>query len=265
MAVITLLTDFGLSDEYVGVLKGVIHGISPGAVIIDVTHGIAPQNVVAAAYTLEAAYLYFPEGTIHVAVVDPGVGTARKIVAVRCHGYLFLVPDNGLLTPILKEHVPDEGYRVENQDLFRHPVSSTFHGRDVFAPVAAHLSQGLPLKALGPPLNFDALHPLRVPGPRMDPSGVLEGEIVGVDRFGNLITNISSDHLAKLGTGKLNILMGDRIITALTPTYARGGTGEIIALVGSRNCLEFAINGASASDTLNMTYGGVVRIKAQGK
>lgn len=264
-AIITLLTDFGLTDEYVGVLKGVICGISPSAVIIDVTHGIAPQNVVAAAYTLKAAYRYFPQGTIHVAVVDPGVGTARDIVAVRCDGHLFLAPDNGMLMPILKEHGPDEGCRVENQKWFRHPVSPTFHGRDIFAPVAAHLSQGLSLKALGRPLDFDKLQPLCVQGPRLDPSGVLEGEIVGVDRFGNLITNISSRHLSELGTGKLDILLGDRTIPAMTRTYAQGKTGEILALIGSRDCLEIAVNGESASDVLNMTHGEAVRIKAHGQ
>jgi S-adenosylmethionine hydrolase len=264
MAVISLLTDFGLSDEYVGVLKGVIHGINPAAVIIDITHGIAPQNVAAAAYALKAAYLYFPAGTIHVAVVDPGVGTDREIVAVRCDGHLFLAPDNGLMAPILKEHAPDEGYRVENEDLFRHPVSSTFHGRDVFAPVAAHLSLGRPLKALGRPLNFEALQPLRVRGPRLDASGVLEGEVVGVDRFGNLITNIHRSHLERLGTCGFDILIGDRIITAMTGTYSQGATGEIIALVGSRDCVEIAVNGASASETLNVVHGMVVRIKAAG-
>lgn len=265
MAVITLLTDFGLEDEYVGVLKGVIHGISPAAVIIDVTHGIAPQNVASAAYTLKAAYSYFPGGTIHAAVVDPGVGTPRDIVAVRCDGHLFLAPDNGLLAPILKEISPDEVYRVENQDLFRHPVSATFHGRDVFAPVAARLSQGLPLKDLGRPLNMDALQPLHVQGPWIDPAGVLEGEIVGVDRFGNLITNIGSQHLAKLGSGKFDIQLGDHIVTAMLRTYAQGKTGEVIALIGSRNCLEIAVNGASASKALNMTHGGVVRIKVHGR
>jgi S-adenosylmethionine hydrolase len=266
MAVITLLTDFGLTDEYVGVLKGVIHGINPVAVIIDVTHGIAPQNVATAAYTLKAAYSYFPGGTIHVAVVDPGVGTARDIVAVRCDGHLFLAPDNGLLAPIMNEISPDEGYRVENRDFFRHPVSATFHGRDVFAPVAARLSQGLPLKALGRPLNIDALQPLHVQEPRVSPAGVLEGEIVGVDRFGNLITNIGSKHLAELGSGKIDILLGDHLVTAMPrTTYAQGKPGEVIALIGSRNCLEIAVNGASASNTLNMTHGGVVRIKAHGQ
>jgi S-adenosyl-L-methionine hydrolase (adenosine-forming) len=265
MAIITLLTDFGLTDEYVGVLKGVICGINPAADIIDVTHGIAPQNVVAAAYTLKAAYLYFPQGTIHLAVVDPGVGTTRDIVAVRCAGHLFLAPDNGLLTPVLMEHTPDEGYRVENENLFRHPISATFHGRDVLAPVAAHLSKGLSLKVLGRPLDFDTLQPLRAQGPRIDQSGVLEGEIVGVDRFGNLITNISSKHLSTLGTGKLDILLGDRTISAMTSTYGQGKTGEILALIGSRNCLEIAVNGDSASKTLNMTHGEVVRIKVHGR
>ncbi len=265
MAVITLLTDFGITDEYVGVLKGVICGINPGALVIDVTHGIAPRNVAAAAFTLKAAYRYFPQGTIHVAVVDPGVGTERDIVAVHCQGHLFLAPDNGLLAPILAEHAPVEGYRVENRGWFRHPVSSTFHGRDVFAPVAAHLSRGLPLKALGRPLKLHTLQPLDVQEPRFDPSGVLEGQIVGVDQFGNLITNISREHLSALGTGKLDILLGDRTITAMTRTYAQGRAGEILALIGSRDCLEIAINGDSASDALNLTHGAAVRIKVHGQ
>ena len=134
MTVVTLLTDFGTQDEYVGVLKGVIISINPAVAIIDVTHGIAPQNVVAAAYALKAAYSFFPKGSTHVAVVDPGVGTQRDIVAVRCDGHIFLAPDNGLLAPILKEHSPEEARRVENENLFRLPVSRTFHGRVLRAP-----------------------------------------------------------------------------------------------------------------------------------
>jgi S-adenosylmethionine hydrolase len=265
MAIITLLTDFGLMDEYVGVLKGVIRCINPSADIIDVTHGIAPQNVVAAGYTLKAAYEYFPKGSIHTAVVDPGVGTEREIIALRCAEYIFLAPDNGLLAPILGELTAEEGYRVENESLFRQPVSPTFHGRDIFAPVAAHLSQGLPLKELGRPLEFDKLQPLLVREPRIDPTGVLAGEIVGVDRFGNLITNLSSQWLSILGTGRLDILLGDRIITGVLRTYAQGAIGEILAVIGSRNCLEIAVNGASASDVLNLTHGDCVRIKAHGQ
>jgi S-adenosylmethionine hydrolase len=265
MAIITLLTDFGLVDEYVGVVKGVIRSINPSADVIDVTHGIAPQNIVAASYTLKAAYGYFPKGSIHVTVVDPGVGTVRDVVAVRCAGHIFLAPDNGLLAPILDAHLPEEGYRVENENLFRHPVSSTFHGRDVFAPVAAHLSNGLPLKTVGSPLDFDKLQLSPARGPRVDSSGELQGEIVGIDRFGNLITNLDSHYLSTLGTGKLDIFIRDRMITGVVRTYAQCGAGEVLAVVGSRNCLEIAVNGASASETLNSTHGDIVRVKAHGQ
>jgi S-adenosyl-L-methionine hydrolase (adenosine-forming) len=265
MAIITLLTDFGTQDEYVGVLKGVISTINPTVTIIDVTHGIAPQNVVTAAYTLKAAYPFFPLGTIHLAVVDPGVGTRRDIVAVRCGGHLFLAPDNGLLAPILAEHSPEAGYRVENENLFRHPVSRTFHGRDVFAPVAAHLSQGLPMKALGRPLDFDQLRLLHVREPWISIPGNLEGEVVSVDRFGNLITNIGSRHLAGLGPGKIDILLGEHTISGMVDSYAQGVPGELLAIIGGRDCLEIAVNGASAFKFLNLAHGGIVRVKAREK
>ncbi len=262
MAIITLLTDFGIQDEYVGVLKGVIMRINPTVTIIDVTHGIAPQNIVAAAFTLKAAFPFFPQGTIHLAVVDPGVGTQRDIVAVRCAGHLFLAPDNGLLDPILADHPPEAGYRVENENLFRHPVCRTFHGRDVFAPVAAHLAQGLPLKAVGRPFDFDQLRPLRVGEPRIDPLGTIEGEVVSVDRFGNLITNIGSKHLSTLGPGKFEILLGDHIISGMAENYAQGIPGKPLAIIGSRDCLEIAVNGGSAIQSLNLAYGVIVRVKA---
>ena len=265
MAIITLLTDFGIQDEYVGVLKGVISGINPGVTIIDVTHGIAPQNVVAAAYTLKAAFPFFPQGTIHLAVVDPGVGTGRDIVAVACAGHLFLAPDNGLLGPTLADHPPHAGYRVENENLFRHPVSRTFHGRDVFAPVAAHLALGLPMKALGRALDFEQLQSLPVRAPMMDAFGTLEGEVVGVDHFGNLITNIGRQHLALLGQGKFEILMGDYTIVGISDTYAQGSPGRPLAIIGSRDCLEIAVNGASASRNLKQAPGVIVRIKAVAK
>lgn len=262
MAVVTLLTDFGTQDEYVGVLKGIIICINPAATIIDVTHGIAPQNVVAAAYALKAAYSFFPKGSIHVAVVDPGVGTLRDIVAVRCDGHIFLASDNGLLAPILKEHPPEESRLVENENLFRLPVSRTFHGRDVFAPVAAHLSQGLPLKALGTALDPGRLRLLDVPEPRIDDSGTLEGRIVSVDHFGNLITNIGSSHLSAISSGQIEIRIGDKVILGLLDAYAQGRRAEPLAIIGGRDCLEIAVNGASASNMLNMTQGGIVRVKA---
>lgn len=262
MTVVTLLTDFGIQDEYVGVLKGVIISINPAVTIIDVTHGIAPQDVVAAAYALKAAYSFFPKGSIHLAVVDPGVGTQRDIVAVRSDGHIFLAPDNGLLAPILNEHSPEEAHRVENEDFFRFPVSRTFHGRDVFAPVAAHLSQGLPLKALGPALDPGRLRLLDVREPWIDDSGVIEGQIVSVDRFGNLVTNIGSDHLSAIQSGQTEVHVGGKVILGLVDAYAHGIRGEPLAIIGGRGCLEIAVDGASASNILKLSQGGIVRVKA---
>ncbi len=263
MTIISLLTDFGTRDEYAGVLKGVIAGINPAAVIIDVTHGIAPQNVTAAAYALKASFPFFPQGTIHMAVVDPGVGTQRRIVAAQCMGHVFLAPDNGLLFPVIAAHSPHALYRVENENLFRQPVSRTFHGRDVFAPVAAHLSKGLPVKALGRPLDFSQLRPLAVQEPRKNISGELEGQVVGVDRFGNLITNISDKHLGAMGPGKLSIFIGDHAIERLTDSYAQGPPGVPLAIIGSRACLEIFVNGGHAAGFLNMGQGQVVHVKAR--
>lgn len=262
MAIITLLTDFGIQDEYVGVMKGMIISINPAVTVIDVTHGIEPQNITAAAYALKAAYSFFPQGSIHVAVVDPGVGTQRGIVAVPCAGHIFLAPDNGILIPVLKEHSPEEGYLVENENLFNHPVSRTFHGRDVFAPVAAHLSQGLPLKALGPRMNPGRLKPLDVREPWIDESGTLEGRIVSVDRFGNLITNIGRGHLSTIKPGPLEIRVGNHVVSGMVDTYAQGRQGELMAIVGGRDCLEIAVNGGSARNMLNLAQGGIVRLKA---
>jgi S-adenosylmethionine hydrolase len=261
MAVITLLTDFGLQDEYVGVLKGVIAGINPAATVIDLCHGIAPQDVVSAAYALKAAFAYFPRGTIHVAVVDPEVGSQRDIVAVACDGYIFLAPDNGLLGPILADASPQSGYRVENENLFRQPVSRTFHGRDKFAPVAAHLSLGLPLKAVGRPLAIDGLRMLDIGEPRMLSAGTLEGEVVAVDRFGNLITNIRSRHLSALGSGTLRTLVRGRIISNLAHAYVQDPADELLAIIGSRDCLEIAVNRGSAAELLHAAQGEIVQVK----
>ena len=171
MGMITLLTDFGTQDEYVGVVKGVIIGINPKARIVDITHGIPPQNVTTAAYTLLAAFPFFPRGTVHMAVVDPGVGTQRRIIAASSDGHVFLAPDNGLLRPVLRAFPPDEIYQVQNEDLFRHPVSRTFHGRDIFAPLAARFSLGLPMKASGRPMALSEVQDLTAQEPRLTSSG----------------------------------------------------------------------------------------------
>jgi S-adenosyl-L-methionine hydrolase (adenosine-forming) len=263
MAIITLLTDFGTQDEYVGVIKGVIVGINSAVTMIDITHGITPQNLTSAAYALMAAFPVFPQGTIHMAVVDPTVGTQRDIVAVQCAGHLFLAPDNGLLAPILEAYPPEAGHRVENESLFRRPVSRTFHGRDIFAPVAAHLSVGMPLKNVGRPLDLSRLCPLAVAQPHRDSSGALVGTIVHVDRFGNLITNIGRRHLLELGSAKIDIQLGTHIIEGLAENYAQGSHGEPLALLGSRDCLEIAVYGGSAAALFENDQSRTVRVRVK--
>ena len=262
MAVITLLTDFGYQDEYIGVVKGVILDINPAATIVDITHGIAPQDVAAAAYTLKAAFEYFPRGTVHVAVVDPEVGSQRDIVALKSAGHLFIAPDNGLLAPVIGDHGFEDGYLVENGNLFRQPVSRTFHGRDKFAPVAAHLSAGLPLKAVGRPMEMARLRMLNISEPHMDQAGTLVGEVVRVDRFGNLITNIHSRHLAELQAEELRTTVCGRVIINLADSYFQGAVNAPLAILGSHEYLEIAVNGGSAAELLKAARGEIVGVKA---
>ena len=190
MAIITLITDFGLEDEYVGLLKGVILGIDPAAVVVDVTHAIKPQEVAQAAFALEASFRYFPEGTIHVVVVDPGVGTERGILCLEQHRQLFLAPDNGTLTLLLEEGEGAVLRKLENPAFRRAEVSPVFHGRDIIAPAAAHLSKGVDVRALGPELAREAAVRLERLRPVVRANAGIDGTIVHVDRFGNLISNI---------------------------------------------------------------------------
>lgn len=261
MAIVTLLTDFGLQDEYAGVLKGVILGIHPDAKIIDITHNIQPQDVKAAAYTLKSVFHFFPQKTIHVAVVDPGVGSQRRIIAAACAGHFFLAPDNGLLCPILAENRADHVHCVENPRLFKHPVSRTFHGRDVFAPVAAHLALGFPLKDVGRPIGPKNLQPLTVRYPKIRNSGVLEGEVIKVDRFGNLITNIGQAELSEWKTAKFVVVIGKHSIEKVVDYYAQGLPGEACVIIGSRDCLEIFVNCGDAANSLNSGPGDLVQVK----
>ena len=193
MPIITLLTDFGTEDEYVGVMKGTILSIHPQAVIVDLTHHVSPQQVLQAAHILEASYRYFPEGTIHVIVVDPGVGTDRRIIVLKNEKHVFLAPDNGVLSLILDAGSVEFAAVVEADDFFLKPVSRTFHGRDIFAPLAAHLSKGLPLSRLGSETSPDQLNRLEIAKPYVAEDREIIGSIVGVDHFGNLITDIDGD------------------------------------------------------------------------
>jgi S-adenosylmethionine hydrolase len=264
MAIITLLTDFGVQDEYVGVLKGVLLSTNPNVTIVDISHGIASQDIAGAAHMLNAAFAYFPRGTIHVAVVDPGVGTHRAILAALRDGHLFLAPDNGLLAPVLQEGKSVTLYRVENEKLFHHPVSRTFHGRDIFAPVAGHLAKGVSLDAVGPIAHLDAIVPLADNGAPSIDSGAVVGNIVASDRFGNLITNIHARDLPTSDHALLVIMVGDHTITGLSQSYAQGGAAGPKAILGSRNCIEIAVYLGHAAHQLQVTVGSTVRVTTLG-
>lgn len=264
MPIITLLTDFGTDDEYVGVMKGVILSILPSAAIVDISHHIPPHDVEGAAWFILTYPVYFPPGTIHVAVVDPGVGTQRGIIAAAMRNQVFIAPDNGLLTRLLAKSVPDTLIRIEAPQYCLSPISRTFHGRDVFAPIAAHLASGIDLKKLGPRLAAQQVVRLSSAEPRLSENHEIVGRIVWVDRFGNLITNIEAGLLTKTGFEKnsqgLVIRLGNGRIRGISHRYADAGAGKPVALVGSRGCLEIAVNQGSARTYFAAASGDPIRI-----
>ncbi|MEX2216392.1 MAG: SAM-dependent chlorinase/fluorinase [Phycisphaeraceae bacterium] len=254
MPLITLTTDFGLGDIYVGVMKGVIHSIAPKATVIDITHDIAPQDLLGAALALEASTSYFPPGTIHVAVVDPGVGSFRRAVAIRTRrGDTCIGPDNGLFSLVLAHDPMDLAIELNRADFHRKPVSSTFHGRDVFAPVAAHLAQGANLKdvgsAIADPVRID------IPAPRIIDDRTVHAEVLHVDRFGNLITNLIGERLSVwVGDEKehLTIDVAGRRILGLSRTFADAIEGQPVAYIGSGGRLEIAVRNGSAAGEMKV-------------
>ena len=271
-AIITLTTDFGLADAYVAAMKGVILDINREAKIIDICHSIAPQNIAQAAFILSTAYQFFPERTIHVVVVDPGVGTERKAVILRTPRFDFVAPDNGVLSyiiePFLKERLrpaqrqvalpPElEAVSITKPEFWRSPVSPTFHGHDIFAPVAARLSLGASPEEFGEVIKTITLPPERRPYQESPDTKV--GRIAHIDHFGNLITNFKREDLP----GKpFAIEISNRFISGLSRTY---GDGEgLLALIGSSGYLEIAVNGGSARDFLGAVVGDDVKIR-QGK
>ncbi len=265
MRLITLLTDFGAQDEYVGVMKGVIAGINQDARIVDISHHIVPRDIVHGAFILAAAYPYFPRGTIHVAVVDPGVGGMRRILAVETGGHLFVAPDNGLLERVLAHQSVTTAVSVVNPRFFLKHVSHTFHGRDIFAPVAAHLAAGLPLSELGPVVERQTLVSGVVPRCRFSPDGCIEGMVVAVDRFGNLMTNIDAatiDGLNRRLAGKAVVVeLAGKPIGGIEAFYDRVAEHAPLALIGSRGLLEISVNGGSARRILNAGRRDGVRVR----
>lgn len=261
--VITLLTDFGLRDPYVGIMKGVILSICKNARIVDIGHHIPPQDIVQGSMALQSAYRFFPEGTLHLCVVDPEVGSDRSIVAVETARYIFLAPDNGLLWPILETEKTRTIVKVSNQTYYRHPVSRTFHGRDIFAPIAAHIACGVRLTELGPVLKKSDLTVLTLPQTVISDDNRLYGMITGIDRFGNLTTNLKLEAIYQL-TGSPDtipvILVGDKRINGISTSYSSVARQQPLAVIGSSGYLEIAVNCGNAQNHFEMQVGDAVQV-----
>lgn len=272
-SVITLTTDFGADDAYVAIMKGVILSTNPEVNIVDITHSVEPQNVYQAAFILGYTYRYFPKKTVHVAVVDPGVGSERRGVILKTPSALFVAPDNGILSYVIDElssakgsvaqYSPDQdlvtlgkGFEVvaiTEPRFWRQPVSTTFHGRDIFAPVAATLTLDISPYELGEKIT--SLHVFPILKPLVDYQGNLIGHILHVDHFGNLITNIKKSDLP----GKdIPIEVAGRLIQGITDYYAEGE--ELMAIIGSSGYLEIALKNGSAADFLNIGIGDEIKV-----
>lgn len=251
-AILTLLTDFGEQDGFVGVMKGTILKINPNARIIDISHQIPSHQIDAAAFVLHTSYSYFPERSIHIVVVDPGVGSNRRIIACSASTHIFLAPDNGVLKYIFHEFKSDSVIQVSNRDYFLDAISHTFHGRDIFAPVAAHLSRSTHLSELGESISGFERGTVLLP---QISENIIRGQIIYIDKFGNLITNIKPENIPNsISNAKLTISGQDFKIDGIYDCYADAASTEPLALWGSHGYLEIAVNQKRANAVLKMTY-----------
>jgi S-adenosyl-L-methionine hydrolase (adenosine-forming) len=255
--VIALLTDFGTRDHYAGTMKGVVLGICPDATLVDISHDLPAHDVLAGALELAASYRYFPSGTIFLVVVDPGVGSMRRGIAADTGDFKFVAPDNGVLTIALDEHPPKRLVELTERKYARPTVSRTFEGRDRFAPAAAWLAKGIDVTALGRAAG--SMHRLDVPQPQVGADRI-DGQVLRIDRFGNLVTNIDRKSFDKLSGGELDVRVGTHQIPRVVSTYADAAPGEICALFGSTDHLEIAANGASAAAALQLARGSEVHV-----
>ena len=264
MPIITMLTDFGTADEYVGVMKGVMLSICPSVSVVDISHHIEPQDTTQAAYMIPAYFHFFPAGTVHIIVVDPGVGSQRAILAVQFREHFFIAPDNGVLSLLLSDQKSDTIIRVSNSDFFLEPVSTTFHGRDIFAALAGHVSCGTKLEELGVGISLQDMVLLSDLTCRVSKSGELVGKIVSIDHFGNLITNIDSIQLSAFCESEAfkqpQIRIGSLTICGLATSYQNAAPGAPLALIGSRGYMEIALNCGNAQKQLKARTGDPVRV-----
>ena len=259
MPILTLTTDFGLRDGFVGTLKGVIWGICPEARIADISHTISPQNILEGAFALWRAYAFFPAGTVHLAVVDPGVGTDRRPLGMRLGEHVFVGPDNGLFTPMIedaeKARLPVEFVHLTNPKYWLPEVSRTFHGRDIFAPVAAHLANGSPLTDMGSSIH----NPVRLQLTRPEKTAAgWRAHVTVVDVFGNCTTDLPAAELA--GVRQVVFRVRGREVPGLSESYGQRQPGELVALVDSENHVEIAVVNGSAAQVLGIAVGEPVDV-----
>lgn len=258
--IITLTTDFGLQDYYVGAMKAVMLNIAPDVRLVDISHDIPPQDIMAGSWVLKNSTSLFPEGTIHTVVVDPGVGTERHPVALQVDGQFYVGPDNGIFSQVI-EGKDFKAVRLGNKKYWREQTSNTFHGRDIFAPVAAHLSQGVTLADLGKPL--DELVTYRGAVPISDKDGI-QGWVIHIDKFGNLVTNLSSSLIDEVSKGrKVKIYVGNTILDEIATSFGSVPEGEPVAYIGSSGMLEVGINKGSAEQMLGVQKGAQISLVLQ--
>jgi S-adenosylmethionine hydrolase len=256
--ILTLTTDFGLTDHFAGTMKGVILGICPAAQIVDISHGVTPFEIAEGAYLIAQAWRYFPKKTVHVVVVDPGVGTARRPILVEAGGHYFLGPDNGVLAMVYL-HEKSKVRHVTNQKYFRHPVSQTFHGRDIFAPVGAHLAAGVPPARIGK-LMQDYLKP-EFEKPHRAGKRTWIGRILKIDRFGNIVTNFHVSDFGDLATRNFSLALGPQAVTALARNYAECAAGELCLILGSSGYYEVSLREGSAAKQIKCEPGAAIELQ----
>ena len=263
MPIVSLLTDFGTADNYVGVMKAVILGRCPGAQLIDVSHGVPAQDVAAGAFLLDKSWRYFAEGSVHLAVIDPGVGTPRRGLVAAAGGHFFVAPDNGLLSPVLRDRPEHRCYRIDNPELMLPERSHTFHGRDVFSPVAAALALGIAPENVGPVID----DPVLLPDTRCErTANRIDGHVIYIDGYGNLVTNIAETELQALGdAGELRVALSAKGIAdvPMVDNYQAVQQGELLAVVGGFGNLEVGVRDGSASERLDAERGWRISVEVK--
>lgn len=253
---ITLLTDFGFEDNFVGIIKGVIMQVNPEAITVDISHKVRPHDIFAAAFLLEGAYKYFPKGSIHAVVVDPGVGTERNIILVKTRDYFFIAPDNGVLGLALKNEPVEKIVEVTNSKYFLRDLSCTFHGRDIIAPVAAFLSKGAGLNRFGKEIRY--MREIALPPLVREPNRII-GKIIYIDSFGNIITNVKGLDIKGI-SANLRVKIKDKIIAGLNKSYSSVEKNSPLNLINSFGYLEISVNCARAKDFFGVEIGECVEL-----